>query len=419
MSWFVHFEYNIACSLVQCGWCLFEDIRIVQTKYEFKFKDGYNTHPCRFNFYLKPVILISLFDGIGGARVAIDRIKDRWNVLRSFVCENDAYAKAINDRHWKQKDSVDLGDIECITKATVESRILHDKYVKEYRSLAPHYDALHYILIAGPPCQDLSQAGKQAGLLGKSSRLFFHVPRIIHNLIDLLGHESRNVHFIVENVEMSTNDERMFTKFLGHVIDCRIREKIKPCRVDFNKGGCCSSLMSRRRLYWCSSVYQGREIGLDDFRKEKCLHNSLVGRNHKETLCDVLKRHGYPDYEYFDKDTGQSVSHLPTMTRNKDNVGQSRYYIRKIQDGENNYYDPTKQSFLEGPQSINEDLMGFPIGYTDAYIEVGSSIKKVYFYFLFRKKEITMLLTVPVPTYVRPFFVNKKKFQVHCQKEVR
>ena len=385
--------YYIIFTLVKYGWCLFEDIRIAQTKYGFKFKDGYDTHPGRFNFYLKPVILISLFDGIGGARVAMDRVKDRFNILRSFVCENDEYAKAIHDRHWKGKDSVDLGDIECITKATIESRIYNDRYVKEYRRLAPHYDSLHYIIIAGPPCQDLSQAGKQAGILGKSSKLFFHVPRIIHTLIDMLGGESRNVHFIVENVEMPTKDERMFTKFLGHIIDCHIREMIQPCRVDFNKGGCCSSLMSRRRLYWCSSVYEGRDIGLDDFRRNKCLHNSLLVGNSRETLCDVLKRHGYPDYEYFHKDTGQSVSYLPTMTRNKENVGQSRYYIRKIQDDEENY-NPTKQVFIEGPQSINEDLMGFPIGYTDASMEVGSHLifgnKCVLCFFFSSPKKLTL-----------------------------
>ena len=98
---------------------------------------------------------ISLFSGFGGAELA-------WGGLGwtcAAVAEVDQAACAVLKHHWPTVPN--LGDIEKITEARI-------------KDLGP-VD----LVVFGSPCQDLSVAGKRAGLEGARSGLFFDAVRIV------------------------------------------------------------------------------------------------------------------------------------------------------------------------------------------------------------------------------------------------
>jgi len=101
------------------------------------------------------VKVLSLFSGIGGMDLGLERA----GMTVVAHSEIDAYACRVLRKHWP--DVPNLGDITKITEADVEQ-------------LGP------IDLVAGGfPCQDLSVAGKQAGINASRSGLFWELMRIV------------------------------------------------------------------------------------------------------------------------------------------------------------------------------------------------------------------------------------------------
>lgn len=99
--------------------------------------------------------LASLFDGVGGWQLAAVRsgVKPLWS------SEIEPFAKKVTAAHFPETKQ--LGDINGINGGAVEP-----------------VD----IVCAGSPCQDLSIAGKRAGLEGKRSNLFYQAMRIVREM---------------------------------------------------------------------------------------------------------------------------------------------------------------------------------------------------------------------------------------------
>jgi len=98
----------------------------------------------------------SLFSGIGGFELGFEatgRFETRWQV------ECDPYATKVLEKHWP--DVVRHDDVCTWPKATTEP-----------------VD----VLLAGFPCQDISYAGKGAGLDGERSGLFYEVMRTVREM---------------------------------------------------------------------------------------------------------------------------------------------------------------------------------------------------------------------------------------------
>ena len=95
---------------------------------------------------------LSLFSGIGAAALATEA---HWGVETIGFVEQNPYCQEVLARHWP---GVPIYDDVC----KVGKETLGD------------FDLLE----AGFPCQDLSTAGRQAGLSGKRSGLFYEVIRI-------------------------------------------------------------------------------------------------------------------------------------------------------------------------------------------------------------------------------------------------
>ena len=94
----------------------------------------------------------SLFSGVGGIDLGLDRagMVCRWQV------ENDPYAIRVLEKHWPEVTR--YGDITTVHGADLEPVDL---------------------ICGGFPCQDLSQAGKRAGIEGSRSGLWFEYARIV------------------------------------------------------------------------------------------------------------------------------------------------------------------------------------------------------------------------------------------------
>ena len=85
------------------------------------------------------------------------------------------------------------------------------------------------LLIGGSPCQDLSIAGKRAGLAGARSGLFYEYVRILK--------EVKPKYFVLENVaSMPKEAKEIITKELG----------VEPIMIN----AALVSAQSRKRLFW-------------------------------------------------------------------------------------------------------------------------------------------------------------------------
>ena len=171
--------------------------------------------------------VLSLFDGIGGARVALDRAGIVVN--KYYTSEINKFADAIFTYNYP--DHIKLGDI------------------KNWHSWIIDWGKID-LIIGGSPCTNLSVAGRMEGLKGEQSRLFY-------DFVDILNFTKKknpNVYFILENVVMKKEWEDTMTSFVG----------VEPIMID-------SALVSaqrRRRLYWTNipdvSLPKDRGIVLKD-----------------------------------------------------------------------------------------------------------------------------------------------------------
>lgn len=98
----------------------------------------------------------SLFSGIGGLELGLER-SGLGRVV--WQCEIDAFCRSVLARHWP--DVVRFEDVRTIRKNAVEPVDL---------------------ICGGFPCQDVSSAGKGAGLDGARSGLWFEYRRVIQEL---------------------------------------------------------------------------------------------------------------------------------------------------------------------------------------------------------------------------------------------
>ena len=103
--------------------------------------------------------VLSLFSGVGGFDMGLENA----GMETVFQCEWDKHCRTILDRHWPTVPKWD--DVSTLTG---EHILAH----------APVID----IVAWGSPCQDLSVAGKRAGLEGGRSNLFYEGMRIITEL---------------------------------------------------------------------------------------------------------------------------------------------------------------------------------------------------------------------------------------------
>lgn len=136
---------------------------------------------------------VSLFAGVGGFDLALERN----GVKVVATCEIDKNAQKILTRHFPNAKL--FSDVSTLTGKEL---------------LDAGFDPSNGIIVGGFPCQDVSVAGKRAGLTltdGTHTRsgLFWQIVRLLE--------ETKAQYFILENVPglLSSNDGRDFGTVLG------------------------------------------------------------------------------------------------------------------------------------------------------------------------------------------------------------
>lgn len=169
-----------------------------------------NLQKTKPNNKVEEMKVLSLFDGISCARVALERAG--FKVKKYYTSEVDKYAIQIAQKNYP--DTIQLGDVRGITKEMVGDVDL---------------------IIGGFPCQDLSVAkNNREGLKGERSGLFYECVRLVNEL--------KPKHFIFENVNsMPKEAKETITKELFG---------IEPIMIDANL----VSAQNRKRLFWCGSL---------------------------------------------------------------------------------------------------------------------------------------------------------------------
>lgn len=107
------------------------------------------------------VTIGSLFSGVGGLELGLEcALRDGgFDVETAWQCEQDEWCRGILARHWP-------------------SAVRYDDVRGVGASNAPRVD----VLCGGFPCQDVSYAGKGAGLAGERSGLWYEFARIVREL---------------------------------------------------------------------------------------------------------------------------------------------------------------------------------------------------------------------------------------------
>ena len=130
---------------------------------------------------------LSLFSGVGGFDLGFDRA----GMTCAGQVEWDAAARSVLERHWP--DVLRLNDVREVTG-------------DEFGTVD--------LICGGFPCQDVSVAGKRAGLAGERSGLWFDFHRIINR--------AKPGWVVIENVPglLSSNGGRDFAVIIRGLVEC-------------------------------------------------------------------------------------------------------------------------------------------------------------------------------------------------------
>ena len=180
--------------------------------------------------------VLSLFDGISCAMVALDRAGI--HVDNYYASEIDKHAIAVSKDNWK--DIIHIGDV---TKVSFQDGILHTEH-GDYE--VGRID----LVLAGSPCQGFSMAGKQLAFDDPRSSLYFEFERILN---EVRTHNADAL-FLLENVKMKQESKDVITSRLG----------VEPIAINSNL----VSAQNRYRLYWTNiegvKQPEDKEIYLQD-----------------------------------------------------------------------------------------------------------------------------------------------------------
>lgn len=117
--------------------------------------------------------VLSLFNGMNTGRQALENVGIKVN--KYYSSEIKPYAIELTQYHFP--DTIQVGDVTKWREWDIDWKNID-------------------LVLSGSPCQDLSAAGKRAGIEGKKSSLFFTFVEILEHIKSL----NKNVLFFQENV---------------------------------------------------------------------------------------------------------------------------------------------------------------------------------------------------------------------------
>ena len=220
---------------------------------------------------VRSINVVSLFNGMGTLRQAFYNLGIKVN--NYYSSEIKSYAIKLQQHHFP--NVIQVGDI------------------RNWREWDIDWSSIDFIG-SGSPCQDLSAAGKRAGINGSKSSLFFA-------FIDILNHCKNlnpNVKFLQENVGSANKfDVGVMSRELG-VYPCRINSKLVTAQL-------------RDRYYWSNirtketmfdlvtDIPQPKDKGImfkdiiTGGRVERLKANAILESDYKQFIEDEIKQDIY------------------------------------------------------------------------------------------------------------------------------
>jgi DNA-cytosine methyltransferase len=154
--------------------------------------------------------VVSLFNGMNTGRQALENVGIKVN--KYYSSEIKPYAIELTQHHFP--DTIQVGDVTKWKEWNIDWKSID-------------------LILSGSPCQDLSAAGKRAGINGSRSSLFFVFVEILEHIKKL----NANVLFLQENVGSASKlDVGIMSRALG-VYPVRINSKLVTAQL-------------RDRYYW-------------------------------------------------------------------------------------------------------------------------------------------------------------------------
>jgi DNA-cytosine methyltransferase len=154
--------------------------------------------------------VVSLFNGMNTGRQALENVGIKVN--KYYSSEIKPYAIELTQYHFP--DTIQVGDVTKWREWNIDWQNID-------------------LILSGSPCQDLSAAGKRAGINGKKSSLFFTFVEILNHVKKL----NPKVLFLQENVGSASKlDVGIMSRELG-VYPVRINSKLLTAQL-------------RDRYYW-------------------------------------------------------------------------------------------------------------------------------------------------------------------------
>jgi len=154
--------------------------------------------------------VLSLFNGMNTGRQALENVGIKVN--KYYSSEIKLYAIELTQHHFP--DTIQVGDVTKWKEWNIDWKSID-------------------LILSGSPCQDLSAAGKRAGINGSKSSLFFVFVEILEHIKSL----NSKVLFLQENVGSASKlDVGIMSRALG-VYPVRINSKLVTAQL-------------RDRYYW-------------------------------------------------------------------------------------------------------------------------------------------------------------------------
>jgi len=190
------------------------------------------------------IVVISLFDGLSGARLALEGLKDI-NVLRYYSSDIDEFAIKVADSNYPQDTLYRLGDITKIDTDKLKLEISND------------FGDIPILLIGGSPCQGFSIAGHMRGsatkegldvvsldqyLNLKSNGFEFDGQSFLFWEYQRIKRDINPIFWVLENVRVTKKWLPMFNETMG--VDGKL--------INSNV----FSAQDRPRFYWASTILE-------------------------------------------------------------------------------------------------------------------------------------------------------------------
>lgn len=257
---------------------------------------------------------LDLFSGIGGFRLAMDRVSRDINIKSRCLghSEIDKYALTTYRNNFDTTNEIDIGDITSLGSEA------------EIKKILPNFD----ILFAGFPCQPFSLMGLKKGFEDTRGTLFFHIAKILA--------VKNPSFFILENVRgLQTHDNG---KTLQRIISVLSKELNYSVEVKLMNSVDFGVPQIRRRLYILGSKNKTTlsELGLKDIswgRKPKyqstwhLLEKEVDDKYYlSERILQTILAHGSGNY-YSKSEINRLIARPLTASMHKmHRANQDNYY---------------------------------------------------------------------------------------------